>query len=189
MRESMGTNLVNVQPLRTKEEIDDFRWALRFKGKARDVLMFSLGINTGLRISDIVPLKVKDVRGKTHLRLREKKTKKSKVIRINDGLMQEIEDYTKGMGLEDYLFPSQMSDSHITTTQAYRILQKAAKLLERDDIGTHTLRKTFGYMYYNKTNDIVKLQKLFNHSSQDITLRYIGITLEEIDKTLDDFYL
>lgn len=183
------TTIINVQPLRTKEEIDDFKWALMYAGKMRDVILFSIGINTGLRVSDIVPLKVKDVRGKTHISLIELKTGKIKKSRLSPILIDEIDRYTKTMTSEDYLFPSQMSDSYITTTQAYRVMQKAAKVLEREDIGTHTMRKTFGYMYYKRTKDVAALQIIFNHSSPSITLKYIGITEEEIDKSLEDFYL
>lgn len=188
MKKNQST-IINVQPLRTQQEIDDFKWALLYKGKQRDVILFSIGINTGLRVSDIVPLKVKDIRDKTHLSLIEKKTGKPKKLRINPQLMEEIKGYTRAMSAEDYLFPSQMSQTHITPTQAYRIMQKAAQVLERDDIGTHTMRKTFGYMYYKRTKDVAALQIIFNHSAPDITLRYIGITSEEIDKSLEDFYL
>jgi len=92
------------------------------------------------------------------------------------------------MDPDDYLFPSKKG-SHISTTQAYRSLQKAAKVLGRDDIATHTMRKTFGYFYYRKTRDLTFLQEIFNHSAPIITKRYIGLIQEEIDNTLEDFYL
>ena len=70
--------------------------------------------------------------------------------------------------------------------QAYKIINDAAKSIGiKDKIGTHTLRKTFGYHAYNNGYDITLIQKLFNHSTPAITLRYIGITQEE----LDDVYL
>lgn len=58
-----------------------------------------------------------------------------------------------------------------------------------DNIGTHTLRKTFGYFHYKRYKDVALLQQLFNHASPSITLRYIGITQDEIDDTLADFFL
>jgi len=179
----------NVQPLRTPAEIDDMKWALEKYCSQRDRFMFVFGINTGLRVSDIVKLKVKDVRGKTHILIREKKTKKTKRFSLFTHLRQEIEQYIRGMEDEDYLFPSRKGNSHISTTQAYRVLVKAGEMLGRDDIGTHTMRKTFGYAYYRKTKDIAFLQEIFNHSSSNITKRYIGIIQEEIDKSLEDFGL
>jgi len=58
-----------------------------------------------------------------------------------------------------------------------------------EEIGTHTLRKTFGYHFYKKTNDIALLMELFNHSSQSITLRYIGMNQDFMDEQLIDFNL
>ena len=179
----------NVQPLRTAQEIEDMRWALSRYTSARDLFMFNLGINTGLRVSDIVPLKVKDVKGKIHLVITEQKTGKAKRFMIPKATREVIEDYVRGMNEEDYLFPSRKGSNHISTTQAYRALQKAADALGRDDIGTHTMRKTFGYHHYKKNKDVATLQILFNHSAPSITLKYIGITADEIDKTMENFSL
>ena len=179
----------NVQPLRTAKEIEDMRWALSKYASARDLFMFNFGINTGLRVSDIVPLKVSDVRGKTHVLITEKKTGKHKRFMIPRATREEIESYTRDMEGEAYLFPSRQGGSHISTTQAYRALQKAADALERDDIGTHTMRKTFGYHHYKRNKDVAALQMLFNHSAPSITLKYIGITDEELDATMENFAL
>jgi len=179
----------NVQPLRTLSEIEDMKWSLRRNCSERDYFMFVFGLNTGLRVSDIVPLKVSQVRGKTHLKIKEQKTDKVKEFLLPKTLRDEIDLYTKGMDDEDYLFPSRKGDKHITPTQAYRALVKAGEGIGRDDIGTHTMRKTFGYHYYKKTLDVVKLQKLFNHSAPSITLKYIGIERDELDESLEDFSL
>ena len=183
------TNEKNVQPLRTAKEIEDFRWALTRYATARDLFMFNIGINIGLRVSDIVPLQVKDVKDKTHVVITEKKTGKTKRFMIPIATREAIEDYTRTMNKDDYLFASRKGNGHISTTQAYRQLQKAADALGRDDIGTHTMRKTFGYHHYKKHKDVVTLQKLFNHSAPSITLDYIGITADEIDKTMENFSL
>lgn len=103
--------------------------------------------------------------------------------------MADIADYTEGMNDEGYLFSSRKGYSHITTTQAYRVLVQAGDLLGRQDIGTHTMRKTFGYHYYKRTHDVVTLMNIFNHSDQSITKRYIGITDEEVANSLKDFRL
>jgi integrase len=104
-------------------------------------------------------------------------------------LQQEIMRYTAGMRADEYLFASRKGNDPITTTQAYRALVKAADMIDRNDIGTHTMRKTFGYHYYKRTKDIVTLMEIFNHSAPSITKRYIGITQDEIDQSLRDFLL
>lgn len=177
-----------VQPIRDRDKIEQMKQEL-LKISYRDYFLFVMGINTGLRISDLLNLKVKDVRDKTYITIKEKKTDKTKRFRINYELMQEIEKYIQNMDDEDYLFKSKRSNKPIQRVQAYKIINSVAKKIGLDEIGTHTLRKTFGYWAYKKTKDVAMLQEIFNHSAPSITLRYIGITQEEIDKALDDFYL
>lgn len=179
----------NVQPLRSLDEIEDMKQALRRFSGERDRFLFVFGINTGLRVSDILPLRVKDIKNKTHVVIKEKKTSKTKRFFINEGLRKEIETYIKGLNDEDLLFPSRKGNGSISPTQAYRSLVKAGEMIDRDDIGTHTMRKTFGYHYYRRTKDIAFLQDIFNHSAPSITKRYIGITQDEIDETLKGFSL
>lgn len=73
---------------------------------------------------------------------------------------------------------------------AYRIINKACKIAKIEgNIGTHTLRKTFGYFYFKKYNNILMLQKIFNHSTPNVTLRYIGIEEDEIYMSYRKFVL
>ncbi len=178
-----------VQPIRDKKMIEAMKRELLRTGY-RNYMLFLVGINTGLRISDILSLKVKDVRNQTYLTLREKKTSKIKRLKIT-GIGQELDDYTENMGEDQYLFASQKGHNEpITRVQAYRILNKAAEAIGlNEDIGTHTLRKTYGYHFYQKTKDVALLQELFNHSSPSITLRYIGINQDVMDRAMNDFVL
>ncbi|MGE7191991.1 site-specific integrase [Lysinibacillus fusiformis] len=177
-----------VQPIRDKEKIEQMKRELAKNG-ARDEFLFTFGINTGFRISDIVKLKVGDVRGKSHLPLKETKTKKNRRFRLNYELQEEIEKYTEGMKDEDWLFKSKRNDKHIDRIQAHKIISKAAKNIGLKEISTHTMRKTFGYHFYKKTGDVAMLQDIFNHSAPSITKAYIGISQDEIDKVIDDFHL
>ena len=94
------------------------------------------------------------------------------------------------MEMEDYIFKSRNGKNKpITRVRAYTILNTAAKNIGLEEIGTHTLRKTFGYWFYKETKDIALLQQLFNHSSPSITLRYIGINQDVLDTALDNFNL
>lgn len=178
--------LIDVQPLKTKKEVNDLIEALGMTKEfgLRNQLLFKLGISTGLRCGDLVALKVKQVKGKSSFKIREGKTKKERTVYLNN-LMADIADYIETLPIDAmYMFPSRKGDGHITTTQAYRIIAKAGDMIGNHSIGTHTMRKTFGYTYYQATKDVATLMEIFNHSSQKTTLRYIGITEEAIENSI-----
>jgi len=162
----------------------------------RDYILFMFGIYSGLRISDILPLKVRDLRGRKRLYIREKKTGKEKVIFINKELQAALADYIQYMKDWQYLFPSRQRTSktkkdqdtrHMTRQRAIQILKQAAFRFGIENVGTHTLRKTFGYHMYQDTKDIATIQAIFNHSSPLITLRYIGVDQDKKDNLVRDF--
>lgn len=183
-----------VQPIREKNKIEEMKEELKKNG-TRDFMMFYTGINTGLRISDLVKLTRDDVRNadgsmKTHIVIIETKTKKQKRFPLFNGLLTEMEKYTRNMKAGEYLFKSQKGNNRpITTTQAYRIIVSAGTNIGLKEIGTHTMRKTFGYWHYQQYHDVAMLQKLYNHSSPSITLRYISIEQDEIDESYANFSL
>ena len=176
--------IVDVQPLKSMEEIAEMIEALGMSKKGlRNQLLFKLGISTGLRCSDLVKIKVKDVKGKTSFILNEDKTKKKRTVYLNS-VLAELMEYLETLAEdEEYLFPNSKG-GHIIVTQAYRILEKAGELIGNHSIGTHTMRKTFGYTYYQEHKNLAVLMKIFNHSSQEVTARYIGITEESIETSL-----
>lgn len=137
-----------VQPIRSKTKINEMKIELKKKG-TRDYLLFVTGINTGLRISDIIKLKVSDVLNedrtvKSHITITEQKTSKRKKFKINDTLSREFAEYCKNLGMTDYLFRSRKGQNEpITRVQAYRLLNTVAEKIGLEEIGTHTLRKTF----------------------------------------------
>lgn len=182
-----------VQPIRDPAKIEEIKNLLLHKSY-RDYFMFVMGINTGLRVSDLLDLKVCDVRNQDYIILIEKKTaktkKKNKTKRflINNDLKAEIQAYTQGMADNDYLFPSQKG-GHIKRIRAYEILNEVGAKAGVGEIGTHTMRKTFGYHFYKKYKDVAMLQRIFGHSAPSVTLRYIGIEQDEIDEVLMDFNL
>lgn len=180
--------MTTVEPIRS---ISDIRKIERFfeKQNKRDLLLFTLGTNCGLRISDILRLNINDVRGKTHIQLKEKKTGKYKKIPINLKLKPMIESFTEGKRGESPLFES-IFGNRLERVSAYYIIRNACKNLGIEaKIGTHTLRKTFGYHHYKQNKDIAMLQKIFNHSSPQITLRYIGIDQDQIEESYKNFVL
>ena len=175
-----------VQPIRDPDIVNAIADKLKNRNK-RNYLLFMTGIYLGLRISDILSLKVKDVK-KSHINIRALKTGKETRILINSQLRKAIDEYIIDKKDNDYLFSSTYkSYKAISRIQAYKILNNIAKEFKLDNIGTHTLRKTFGYHFYNQTQDIATLQKLFGHDNQEVTLRYIGITQESIDSNIKKF--
>jgi integrase len=184
-----GVNLNLVQPIRDKEKLTMMKAELK-RQNYRDYIMFLLGINTGLRIGDILKLRIKDVKDKTHIIIKEQKTNKSKRIFINSTLKEELADYIEGLNDDSFLFKSNKgTNKAISRRHAYRVLKKAGSNIGLKEIGTHTMRKTFGYWHYQKFHDVALLQELFNHSAPSVTLRYIGINQDLLDKSMMNFTL
>lgn len=175
-----------VQPIRDLDKIRDVRKTLQ--DNPRDELLFCFGIYTGLRISDILRLKVGDVRHKHVLFIKEskvqkKKQNKTKRIPILKELQKVLFPYIEDKEDQEYLFKSrQGKNKPITRVRAYAILRTAALANGLDEIGTHTLRKTFGYHVYQEEKDVALLQDIFNHSAPYITLKYIGVNQDAIDQ-------
>ena len=171
-----------VEPIKSKKQIDALKKYLRGQN-IRDYLLFVLGINSGLRISDLLKLTVEDVKGQERISVREQKTGKTKDFPLSDTCKKAIQEYLKITGVKDgYLFSSRKGTDPITRIQAYRILNEAAQRVGiKEAVGTHTLRKTFGYHAHQNGIDITRIQKLLNHSAPSVTLAYIGITKEELD--------
>jgi len=177
-----------VQPIRDKRKIQAIKKYLKAKS-LRDHALFVLGINSGLRISDLLRLKVSDVldekgKIKDRISLREKKTGKFKDFPICETAKKALKEYLENshLGSGMYLFPSRKGNGPISRIQAYRIINEACRMAGiKEPVGTHTMRKTFGYHAYKKGLDLAVIQKLLNHSSPSITLAYIGITQEDQD--------
>lgn len=147
-------------------------------------------LHTGLRISDVLGAKIEDRNG---LRvLKEQKTGKRKQLPIGDNLSEKINMYAMIHELSDndYIFFSDHDrNDHIKRNRAYQILRHAGEMLDVQ-LSAHTLRKTYGYLQYNTYErtggkigaSLPELMALFNHSTPEITLRYIGIEQENLDE-------
>ncbi|PGH92540.1 tyrosine-type recombinase/integrase [Bacillus thuringiensis] len=171
-----------VQPIRDREVIQEMKELFKEQNE-RNYILFLLGINTGLRISDILRLRVRDVEGWS-IFIREKKTKKIKEVKMPSNLKKALRGYTKGKSKNEFLIKSRNGKNKpITRSMAYVILNQAAQRFGLERIGTHSLRKTYGYHHYKQFKDIVVLQQMLNHTDQKETLRYIGIQQD----TLNDY--
>ena len=176
-----------VEPIRSLEDIEKIKNLL--KNRKRDYLLFCFGINTGLRISDILSLNVVDVLNKNYVTIIEKKTKKRKKIVLNTTLKILIKNFLLDKNNDAALFKTRFNN-RLDRVQAYRIIKNVCNKVNCNLIvGTHTLRKTFAYHHYKQFKDVALLQKILNHSSPSITLNYIGIAQEEIDYSYLSFNL
>lgn len=177
-----------VEPIRDRKQLENMKRYLK-EHNLRDWLLFVMGINSGLRVSDLLAMQIEDVKNCSRIILREKKTGKSKDFPVSDSCKKAIQEYLKATGLTTGpLFPSRKTDGcqgsgSISRQQAYQILHEAARTVGiKVAIGTHTLRKTFGYWAFQQGVDVTRIQQLLNHSAPSVTLRYIGITKDELDQ-------
>lgn len=176
-----------VEPIRDINLVYDIADYLESKNE-RDYVMFMFGIYSGLRISDILRLTVRDVRDrmgkiKDHIYIREKKTGNEKRFIIHSDLQNILSKYVYKKMDHEYLFKSRVGYNRpIVREQAYLILRYAAIRFGIENIGTHTLRKTFGYhAYFATKGDIVAIQKVLGHRHASDTERYIGLDQERKD--------
>ncbi|WP_066679345.1 tyrosine-type recombinase/integrase [Clostridium septicum] len=178
-----------VEPIRESQKVRDIQEYLR-RTNERNYILFITGVYTGLRISDILRLKVKDVKDKKFIYLREKKTGKQNIIELNRLLQKEYKWFVEDKMDDEYLIKSREGvNKALTRERAYEIIKNVGKDFKVENLGTHTLRKTFGYHYYKKNKDVATLMKMFNHSDPSITLRYIGIIQDEMNKARRDFVI
>lgn len=194
---------VSVSPLKTQEDIrkalDYYRVrrdhadsdARRFQYD-RNYMMIKLGINLALRFSDLRRLTVKKVKTGI-IKQRDQKTGKMTEAIIPAKIFQELQLYISrnNMKEDDYLFPSREGcGSPLTRDMGYKIMKQVQKGCNIPyNLGTHTMRKTYGFWFYRKYKDIATLQKILNHSSPSITMIYIGLTQDEIDRKRRGFVL
>lgn len=172
---------------------------------SRNKMMFLIGINLGIRASDLCGLKYNffmnnDGSFKEYYSLKPKKTRKTnKFVKLyfNQTVVKAVTNYIEQYPLEDideYLFKSRKGDGHITEISLGRIIKDAAEECGIDkNICSHSLRKTFGFWAYHnaedKNNALIILQKIFNHSSPAMTSKYIGLTDNEMSDVFNELNL
>ena len=179
---------------------EDKRWIA-----ARNKMLFLIGINIGIRASDLCGLKYSffmnnDRTFKDFYSLQPKKTRKTgKFVKLyfNDTVKKAITEYLNEYpmeNLDEYLFKSREGDGHITSIHLGKIIKDTAKEagIERN-ICSHSLRKTFGFWVWHNAEDkeksLVVLQTIFNHSSLMMTKKYIGLMDEEIEDVFNGLNL
>jgi len=175
-----------VDPIIDRSEIERLKEYMRTSSNSvamnrRNYMLIVLGINFGLRASDLCKLKLGDVRDRDYLDIIEQKTGKRRVIRINDAVKRLIAVYLEGfvyVSDDVYLFQSNKG-GYLTPRSLHKIIKQASRDLGwRGNFGSHTLRKTMAYhvLQANKVDpDVLQhIMLMFNHSHESVTKRYLA---------------
>lgn len=193
------------EPIKSLDDIDRISKYLIDNGRYRDNMLFIVGINFGLRVSDLLQLRFTQLIDdnfafRTTFPILEKKTKntrkvkRNRYISINNAVMDAVTLYLQHSEcrLDDYMFKSESNrgsnqNKPMSRMSVDRILKEIASTLQLENkMATHSMRKTFAYhqmvMSNNDPRKLLLLQKMFGHSSAAQTLDYIGITGEEIEE-------
>lgn len=175
---------ITVDPIRNLKDIKSIKKLLA--DNPRDLALFVLGVNTNLRASDLIRLtagQVRNLKVGDDLVLTEKKTGKERRITVNPDVVNSVQNLIKSHALQDNepLFTSRKGGA-LTVPSVNRLVKSwAASINLQGNYGSHSLRKTWGFhMRVTFKTDLSLLTECFNHSSQKITLGYLGIQPEEI---------
>jgi integrase len=149
--------------------------------------VWNIGLNLALRISDLLSIKFDDIQD-GRLLIRESKTKKMASIALNIKALDLILKIKQEFPEHIYLFQSYRNQQAINKAPrplTRRSVGKAFALVGEEiklKLGTHSMRKTRGYMMYKKTNNLARVMQMLRHGSEAVTLRYIGITQDDVDR-------
>ena len=180
---------ITVDPIR---EIKAIKSISKLLGdNPRDLLLFTLSINTGLRVGDLLKLKAKDVIslkiGGT-LIIRESKTKKDNVLVVNKAVYKALQNFQLKVepSEDNYLFASRKGDKPITIQAVNNLVKKWTGFINlRGNYGAHSLRKTWGYhQRVAFGTDFSVISKRYMHSNPSVTMRYLGIEDKEVHNIL-----
>jgi integrase len=180
---------ITVEPIRKIEDIKSISRLL--EGSPRDRLLFVMGVNNGIRMGDLLKLKVKDVghlKEGDYITIKEGKTKKDNVLVVNKPVFKALKNYLDKVQPrdDDYLFASRKGNRPLQTKSINRLIKSWTKAINlKGNYGAHTLRKTWGYIQRTKHGvGFEIICKRFNHSNPAVTMRYLGIQDKEVHDIL-----
>lgn len=188
-----GNYIMNfVEPFREKQKILAIKKLLREEKSPRNYLIFTLGINSALRASDLLRLKVGDLLTdsgdiREYLYVKTRKTGRELKIYINDNIQKAIRFYIyneNSLDPDNWLFYSKRNRNRaISRIRLWVLIRRWAKLVELSEerFGCHSLRKTWGYHARLSGFDIEAIREKLGHRNSNITKRYLGITQREIN--------
>ena len=181
------------QPIRNSEKLEIFKdYYKKIKPNKRNYALIITGLNTALRISDLLNLRYSDIydfkhsKFHSHICITEKKTGKRNQIYINRHSKEALENLMNFEKKDEssWIFESQrQKEKPLSRIQAYRIVREAADYAGLDRcISCHSLRKTFGYHAWKLGSQPAVLMNIYNHSTFQITKRYLGIEQDDRDE-------
>lgn len=191
-------NMNFVEPIRDRNRISQIKNQLRGEGRFRDLLLFVVGINSALRISDLLQLRISHfVDEHNHIRRRfaikeEKRGKRQEVV-INDSIRKALDEYLSAYpgaasDPDNYVFFNSKTNNFsepIKRGQAWKFITGiCADIRLRGNFGTHSLRKTWGYHARMNGVDLALIMYKLNHASLAYTKRYLGITDDELEEVV-----
>ena len=180
-----------VEAIKDLHTIRAIKRRLRTSYTPRDFLLFTMGINVALRITDLLSIQVKDVlkasgEVKEFLYLTESKNKKRRKIKINETAKDALEWYFSQIDQKrsQWLFPSHRNAANpFDRNTAWKLLNRVCREVGLEHpIGTHTLRKTWGYHARKLGEDISVISEKLGHNNITVTKRYLGITEDEVNR-------
>ena len=187
-----------VEPIRSRNHITQIKNVLKGQERYRDLLLFTVGVNTALRVSDLLQLRIGDfvdenreVRPRFHIR-EQKRGKRHEVV-INKSIREALEPYREAY--EDvetnpdyFVFFNTRTHNYTKPISRQQVWQFISTICRdvglRGNYGTHSLRKTWGYHARMNGVDLALIMHKLNHSDLAYTKRYLGITDEELEEVV-----
>lgn len=181
---------MTVDPIRKIKDVKSI--AQMLKSSPRDHLLFVMGVNNGLRVGDLLKLKVGHIRHlkvKDYITIKESKTGKNNILQVNKNVYKALRAYLNAYKPQDsdYLFKSRKGNNKPITIQHVNYLVKkwTRAINLKGNFGAHSLRKTFGYIQRKEFSigfDVIA--RRYNHSNPAVTMRYLGIEDKEVHEIL-----
>ena len=192
------------QPIRNQNDLENFKKYYReIQPNARNQVLVILGLTTALRISALLSLRWEDVynfsqnKWQEHIQIVEQKTGKTSCIYINHNIISCLQAYQEYLQIaqkqikpQNFLFSHSNKNEPISRVQSFRIVKKAAAYYGIPGvICCHSLRKTFGYHAWRQGVQPAMLVSIYNHSSYEVTKRYLGIEQDDRDRIFQEIIL
>ena len=177
------------EPIRDTAKLRELLSYYKKQEQYRNHVLVNLGVYTALRISDILSLSTNDVydfklrKVKETVSIKEKKTGKSKLVALHPNAVKALYAYIGHAAPNSPLIINNSTHAPISRQHAHRIIEEAAKAVRIPHrVSSHSLRKTFGYHSWQSGTSPVVLMAIFNHSSYDVTKRYLGVEQDDQNK-------
>ena len=181
-----GGDMQSVEPIRDKAIYYKIKSDL-YKWNEKYYIMFLMGTLLALRVNEILKLRIGDVANKKTHTFRQSKTGKEITIAFSPELQKALKHYCTGKDPQEALIPARDNEyKPLSRCRAWEVLRDEGVLYGLN-LGTHSMRKTCAYHYYNKTKDLATIKVWLNHSAERDTLTYIGVTQERVKQAMVTF--